>query len=57
MRRDERLLGQVQRLVGVAKARPREPEYRLAVAVHDLGEGGLPARDAERRQLAVGERR
>lgn len=53
---DERLLHQVERLVRLADASPREPEHRLLVAPHDFGKSGLPTGDAERRQLAIGQR-
>jgi hypothetical protein len=50
---DERLLQQIQRLVGLADACAHDAEDRLPMAAHDFGVGGLPARNAECRQLRV----
>ena len=55
MRRDKRLLNQIERFVGLADKGAREPEYRLTIATHDFGECRLSASDAERRQFAVGQ--
>ena len=55
MGRDEGLLQQIQRLIGLADAGAHHPEYRLAMPSHDLGKGGVSPRDAERRQLPVGQ--
>jgi len=57
MRRDERLLKEIQRFVGIAAARPQQAKDRLTVPTHDLGESGLPAAEAERSQIGVRQHR
>ena len=56
MRGHKRFLRHVQRFVGIAEEGARKPEHRLPIASHDLGESGLSAGDAERRQFAIRQR-